>query len=162
MKNKKRPYPLIIKTAMVILLTAYLLTLYLSDSAANIPMENIAASMEAKCPDITSLGKCGRVDLKRFYQIEESAAEGYFFYKAPSPMAVEEILIIKASDKKQAEAFLESAQNHLSGEKKIFEGYGTDQMALLNEAIVESRGNYVYYMCGANAGAWRDAFLDLI
>ena len=74
---------------MVILLTAYLLTLYLSDSAANIPMENIAASMEAKCPDITSLGKCGRVDLKRFYQIEESAAEGYFFYKAPSPMAVE-------------------------------------------------------------------------
>ena len=70
MKHKKRPYPLIIKTAMVILLTAYLLTLYLSDSAANIPMENIAASMEAKCPDITSLGKCGRVDLKLFYQIE--------------------------------------------------------------------------------------------
>lgn len=162
MKQSRQIFPFIIKTAMVLLLSAYLITLYLSDSAKNIPMESIASAMEEKYTDITSLSKCGRVDLKRFYQIDENSVDGYFFYKAPSPMAVEEILILKANNKTQANALLESAQGHLTSQKNIFEGYGTDQMALLNEAIVESKGNYVFYMCGAGASAWRDTFLNLI
>ena len=74
--------------------------------------------------------------------------DGYFFYKAASPMAVEEICIMKANDNDQAAALLESANSHLSSQKQVFEGYGTDQMALLNNAVVgQKRENYVYYMC---------------
>lgn len=156
--NKKH---LLIKILMVLFLVVYLGLLYTSDSARDIPIDKISAAME-ESSSITSLSKEGRVDLKRFYQIEEKDTDGYFFYKAESPMAVEEILIVKASDKSQADSFLEAARGHLSSQKNIFEGYGTDQMALLNNAIVESRGNYVYYMCGADAAAWRKIFLSLI
>lgn len=150
---------LIIKSAMVLFLAAYLSLLCVSDSVKNVPMDTIAASMESGT-NITSLTKRGRTDLRRFYQISDT--DGFLFYKAISPMAVNEILIVKAKDKKQADAFLENAQAHLDSQISIFESYGTDQMALLNNAMVESHGNYVFYMCGSDAASWRQAFLSLI
>ena len=77
-------------------------------------------------------------------------------------VSVEEICIMKATDNTQANTLLENANAHLSGQKQVFEGYGTDQMALLNNAVVGKKGNYVYYMCGADAQNWRTAFLSMI
>ena len=110
----------------------------------------------------TGWDKEERTDLKHYYQVDERDIDGYFFYKAASPMAVEEICIMKAKNSGQAATLLESAQSHLSSQKNVFEGYGTDQMALLNNALVGKKGNYVYYMCGADAASWRSAFLALI
>ena len=125
------------------------------------PMEQIAQTMEQDS-DITSLNKEARSDLKHYYQTDDRNIDGYFFYKAASPMAVEEICIMKATDNTQANTLLENANAHLSGQKQVFEGYGTDQMALLNNAVVGKKGNYVYYMCGADAQNWRTAFLSMI
>lgn len=150
-----------IKAGLVILLVVYLTLLYTADNAKNIPIEQITASMESD-ETITSLNKEERTDLKHYYQVDERDIDGYFFYKAASPMAVEEICIMKAKNSGQAATLLESAQPHLSSQKNVFEGYGTDQMALLNNALVGKKGNYVYYMCGADAASWRSAFLALI
>lgn len=152
---------LFIKITMLLFLGIYLFVIYTSNNAKNIPMETIITSMETDST-ITSLAKRGRTDLKRYYQIEESNTDGYLFYKALSPMAVEECFIVKASSKQQAENFRESAESHLESQKGIFEGYGTDQMGLLNKAVVEIKGNYVFYMCGADAAQWRENFLTLI
>lgn len=124
-------------------------------------MAQIAQTMEQDS-DITSLNKEARSDLKHYYQTDDRNIDGYFFYKAASPMAVEEICIMKATDNTQANTLLENANAHLSGQKQVFEGYGTDQMALLNNAVVGKKGNYVYYMCGADAQNWRTAFLSMI
>ncbi|MDO4679123.1 MAG: DUF4358 domain-containing protein [Blautia sp.] len=152
---------LIIKTAMVLFLSVYLILLYTSDSAKNVPMDEISAEMVADT-SISVLKKRGRTDLRRYYQVDEASVDGYLFYKAESPMSVDEIFIVKALNKTQAATLLESAQSHLDAQKKIFEGYGTDQMALLNSAVVEKKGNYVYYICGSNASELRSSFLSLI
>ena len=127
-----------IKGAFVLFLIAYLTVLYTSDSAKNVPMEQIAQTMEQDS-DITSLNKEARSDLKHYYQTDDRNIDGYFFYKAASPMAVEEICIMKATDNTQANTLLENANAHLSGQKQVFEGYGTDQMALLNNAVVRKK-----------------------
>lgn len=150
-----------IKSGLVLFLAVYLTVLYTSDSAKNVPMEQITQTLEQNS-DISSLNKETRSDLKHYYQTDDRTIDGYFFYKAASPMAVEEICIMKASDNAQANILLESANSHLSSQKQVFEGYGTDQMALLNNAVVGKKGNYVYYMCGADAQDWRTAFLALI
>ena len=157
----KKYLHIIIKGGLVIFLAAYLTVLYTSDSARNVPIESIAQSMEQDS-SITSLNQENRTDLKHHYQTDDRSIDGYFFYKATSPMAVEEICIMKARDNTQAATLLESANSHLSSQKQVFEGYGTDQMALLNNAVVGKKGNYVYYMCGADAQNWRSAFLSLI
>lgn len=146
---------------MVLFLSVYLILLYTSDSAKNVPMDEISAEMVADT-SISVLKKRGRTDLRRYYQVDEASVDGYLFYKAESPMSVDEIFIVKALNKTQAATLLESAQNHLDAQKKIFEGYGTDQMALLNSAVVEKKGNYVYYICGSNASELRSSFLSLI
>lgn len=152
---------LIIKTAMVLFLSVYLILLYTSDSAKNVPMDEISAEMVADT-SISVLKKRGRTDLRRYYQVDEASVDGYLFYKAESPMSVDEIFIVKALNKTQAATLLENAQSHLDAQKKIFEGYGTDQMALLNSAVVEKKGNYIYYICGSNASELRSSFLSLI
>ena len=141
---------LIIKSVMVIFLVVYLGRLYVSDYAADVSMDKISASLEQVS------------GLRRFYQIDENDIDSYFFRKAASPMSVDEVLVVKANSSSEAGAYLEAAQAHLESQKNIFEGYGTDQMALLGEASVEKRGAYVWYFCGENAQELRQALLSMI
>lgn len=152
---------LIIKSVMVIFLVVYLGRLYVSDYAADVSMDKISAALE-QVSGVTDLSEPGVSGLRRFYQIDENDIDSYFFRKAASPMSVDEVLVVKANSSSEAGAYLEAAQAHLESQKNIFEGYGTDQMALLGEASVEKRGAYVWYFCGENAQELRQALLSLI
>ena len=152
---------LIIKSVMVIFLVVYLGRLYVSDYAADVSMDKISAALE-QVSGVTDLSEPGVSGLRRFYQIDENDIDSYFFRKAASPMSVDEVLVVKANSYSEASAYLEAAQAHLESQKNIFEGYGTDQMALLGEASVEKRGAYVWYFCGENAQELRQALLSMI
>lgn len=152
---------LIIKSVMVIFLVVYLGRLYVSDYAADVSMDKISAALE-QISGVTDLSEPGVSGLRRFYQIDENDIDSYFFRKAASPMSVDEVLVVKANSSSEAGAYLEAAQAHLESQKNIFEGYGTDQMALLGEASVEKRGAYVWYFCGENAQELRQALLSMI
>mgnify|MGYP003098672282 FL=1 len=152
---------LIIKSVMVIFLVVYLGRLYVSDYAADVSMDKISAALE-QVSGVTDLSEPGVSGLRRFYQIDENDIDSYFFRKAASPMSVDEVLVVKANSSSGASAYLEAAQAHLESQKNIFEGYGTDQMALLGEASVEKRGAYVWYFCGKNAQELRQALLSMI
>ena len=152
---------LIIKSVMVIFLVVYLGRLYVSDYAADVSMDKISAALE-QVSGVTDLSEPGVSGLRRFYQIDENDIDSYFFRKAASPMSVDEVLVVKANSSSEAGAYLEAAQAHLESQKNIFEGYGTDQMALLGEASVEKCGAYVWYFCGANAGQLRQTILSLM
>lgn len=152
---------LILKSVMVIFLVVYLGRLYVSDYAADVSMDKISAALE-QVSGVTDLSEPGVSGLRRFYQIDENDIDSYFFRKAASPMSVDEVLVVKANSSSEAGAYLEAAQAHLESQKNIFEGYGTDQMALLGEASVEKRGAYVWYFCGGNAQELRQALLSMI
>ena len=152
---------LILKSVMVIFLVVYLGRLYVSDYAADVSMDKISAALE-QVSGVTDLSEPGVSGLRRFYQIDENDIDSYFFRKAASPMSVDEVLVVKANSSSEAGAYLEAAQAHLESQKNIFEGYGTDQMALLGEASVEKRGAYVWYFCGKNAQELRQALLSMI
>lgn len=152
---------LILKSVMVIFLVVYLGRLYVSDYAADVSMDKISAALE-QVSGVTDLSEPGVSGLRRFYQIDENDIDSYFFRKAASPMSVDEVLVVKANSSSEAGAYLEAAQAHLESQKNIFEGYVTDQMALLGEASVEKRGAYVWYFCGENAQELRQALLSMI
>lgn len=152
---------LILKSVMVIFLVVYLGRLYVSDYAADVSMDKISAALE-HVSGVTDLSEPGVSGLRRFYQIDKNDIDSYFFRKAASPMSVDEVLVVKANSSSEAGAYLEAAQAHLESQKNIFEGYGTDQMALLGEASVEKRGAYVWYFCGENAQELRQALLSMI
>ncbi|MDO4648368.1 MAG: DUF4358 domain-containing protein [Eubacteriales bacterium] len=151
----------ILKIFSVVVLAAFLGSLFFSNYAKNIPMEQITSVMEQHS-ELTSLQKRGQKDIQRYFKITELPDSEFLFYKAVSPMSVDEVMIVKARSKQQADEFLEKAEAHLESQKNIFGAYGTDQMGILGEAVVASRGNYVYYFCGPDAATLSDAFLKLI
>lgn len=71
-----------IKGGLVLFLIAYLTVLYTSDSAKNIPMEQIAQAMEQDS-DITSLNKENRSDLKHFIRQMTAISTAISFTKPP-------------------------------------------------------------------------------
>ena len=152
---------LIIKIVMTAFLFVYLGALYLSDYTKDISMTAVESYMTSHT-SITTMKKRERRDLSRYFSIEEENTDGYLYYKDISPMSVNEILIVRAKGRSQASDFLKAAEDHKASQENVFGSYGTDQMALLGEAYVESKGNYVCYICGPDASAWHDAFFSLI
>ena len=151
----------ILKVATVLLLGAYLVFLCTRGLAKDIPVEDIQAWV-AEEKTITELSECGDLELRRFYGLDGGTLEGYVFYKAESPMIVDEFLVAKASGQEQAKQALASAQQHLADQKKSFEGYGVSQIAQLKKAEVLMQGNYVIYAAGDHAKQWKDDFMNLI
>ncbi|MEY8276820.1 DUF4358 domain-containing protein [Blautia marasmi] len=151
----------LVKAGALVFLALYLGFLCTRGWAKDIPIDEIAAKMEQD-QTITTMEKCGARELRRFYGLEAKNLEGYFFYKAESPMSVDEFLVVKTDSPQGAEEVLDRAEVHLEEQKNSFEGYGVSQTALLSEAAVETRGSYVLYASGKYAQQWKKEFLDLI
>ena len=115
-----------VKAGTLVFLTVYLGFLCTRGWARDIPIDKIASELE-RDETITSMEKCGARELSRFYGLETGDLEGYFFYKAESPMSVDEFLVVKAESPQGAEEILDSAEKHLEEQKKSFEGYGVSQ-----------------------------------
>lgn len=52
----------------------------------------------------------------------------------------------------------EAAQKRLDTQKESFEGYGVEQTKLLNDAVLESKGDYVILIVSGKAQAGDEAF----
>lgn len=150
-----------IKVCFVCIFLGYALLLIFSDRAKDVPLDKISTYMTTNAK-FTDMEACKKTELMRFYHLQESDTEGYFFYRNPSTMSVDEILIVKCASKAKAKEVLQAMDAHLDSQKGIFDGYGTDQIGLLNNAVVETKGNYAIYMCGKDASKWRTLFLSQI
>ncbi|HIR91945.1 MAG TPA: DUF4358 domain-containing protein [Candidatus Egerieimonas intestinavium] len=151
----------IVKVGLVLLLLIYLIVIYRGDGARDCSIEEITAEMEQDS-DLTALQKKSGIDLKRYIGIDEASYDGFLFYKAESPMAVEELLIVKVKEQSQLSDLQESLEEHVENQKKSFEGYGAEQTALLNEAIIDTRGNFAFLAVGEKADAWKTRYVDFI
>ena len=77
-------------------------------------------------------------------------------------MSVEEILLIEMNDETQAESIRAAIQARLDGQKKFFDGYGSDGQfdTLCDRSHIEVRGNFVIFVVGCDA-AWQ-AYNDAV
>ncbi len=75
-------------------------------------------------------------------------------------MSVEEILLIELTDGSQLESVRAAIESRLEGQKKFFNGYGSDGQydKLCDNAFIDVRGNFVLFTVGC-ADA-RQSFLD--
>ena len=101
--------------------------------------------------------------IKRFYGLDPSAYEACILYYPNTNMMAEELLIVKLKDVSQQDAVRTAVEKRIETQKNTFEGYGVEQFAMLSDnAVVEVRGNYVFFVVNAKSAAARDAFLDAI
>lgn len=77
-------------------------------------------------------------------------------------MAVEELLLAECVSEAQAEQVREALEARRSTQIQNFEGYGPEQVRLLEDSIVEVRGVYVLFVVSEQAREVKDAFLSVL
>lgn len=149
------------KVSFVLILVLFLGFVYADQTAKNVPMEKIDKAVEAKIPE-NSMEKCNDRDLAHFIGLNHSDLDGYIYYKGTQALSVDEVLIVKTKNKEQKNQVKDAVEKRIKSEKKTFEGYGPEQVSLLRNAIVKTKGNYVFFSVGKNSDKIEEAFKDVI
>ena len=149
-----------IKTALIVcivLFVAWMLMSGESESDADVgAVEAAVASV-----GLGSMKKSDDLTVKKVFGINAGDYEGVVYYKGEGIMDVNELLIVKLKSVSQASDVKKAAQNRLDEQIKNF-NYGTDQIDLLNQGVVVSRGNYVFYTVSENSDKLKSAFVGAL
>lgn len=112
--------------------------------------------------DMGTLTKSTSQMAKKVFGINPGDYEDLIYYQGSGVMDVNELLIVKLSDTAQAETLENAINTRVSTQIQSFTGYGEDQVHLLNQAVVQVRGNFVFYSVSPVAQSYRDIFLDAL
>lgn len=109
--------------------------------------------------DLTPMQEADAQMAKRLYGLDPEEYEGFLLYYPNTNMGAEELLLVKLADGSQRESAAAAMEARLAAQKSGFDGYGAEQTALLNDSVLEVRGNYLLFCAAENADAVRRAFL---
>ena len=96
--------------------------------------------------------------LRRFYGLNGGELVHWILYTAQDNMSVEELLLVECSSESQAEQVLEAARERKATQIKNFEGYGPEQVQLLNQSVLRSDGVYVLFAVSDQAAEIKKAY----
>lgn len=147
-----------------LLMTAMLLISILTAGCGinnNMTVEEIESNM-VKEVKFEKMERGNSKSLKRFYKLNANDYDGVILYTPQSTMDVNEMLIVKVRDKSQVESLRDSIDSRINYQLESFAGYGPEQVALVNEYELKTKGNYVFFAVSENAQELKKAFLDSI
>jgi hypothetical protein len=84
------------------------------------------------------------------------------YYKGKEALSVDEVLIVKAKNKDDLAQVKDLVEDRISSQTATFEGYGPTQVAELKNAIVETKGVYLFYCVAKNPDKYEEVFKDAI
>lgn len=148
-----------IKKIFIVLLAVFILFDLFGDRTSKADI-NAVADETAKAAGFDDMTRAENRMMKRFYGVNPKEYEGAVLYAPQDNMDVHELFIVKLKDVSQQETIERAIEERLDTQIKSFEGYGAEQIALLQKHVLEVKGNYVFYMVGENAQAARKAFLN--
>jgi len=157
----KLPLIEILKWAMLLLLIGFLVLQMGQGKLSNTAFEEMSAAVTEGL-DLSQMQPADNQMLKRLYGLDPSVYEGCLLYYPTTNMGAEELLLVKLSDIAQQETVETAIQSRLTAQKTSFDGYGIEQMELLEHCVIEVRGNYVLFIVHAEADAVRQAFVDAL
>jgi hypothetical protein len=117
---------------------------------------------------LSALGEqegCAQADamgLRKYYGLDANDYEDVLLYLPSSNMDAAELLLVVMKDEDQAEAVLDAMNSRLEQQKKAFEGYGVEQMGILNQAVICVEGRYGLLAVCENADGVKSAFDGVI
>ena len=133
----------IAKLLLLVLLAAGGL-LVVKGTARQVDFGKLQADVE-KAMDLSDMKQGDARMLRRFYDLNAGELAHWVLYTASDNMAVEELLLVECTSPEQAEQVLEAAWNRKETQVKNFEGYGPEQVQLLNGCVIRRDGSYVLF-----------------
>lgn len=147
----------VIKVLMLALLILFMTTVYSFQDADDVPLSEIDKALRNETK-IEKMQECSARQLMQFIGIDASDYDSFLYYKSQKALGVDEVLIVKANTRNDLEGVQDAVDKRISSQIATFKGYGPDQVAMLKDAIVTKRGNYLFYCVASNPEQYEEVF----
>ncbi|MGF6375685.1 hypothetical protein M2140_000734 [Clostridiales Family XIII bacterium PM5-7] len=149
------------KSIFVVILIGFLSLVYANGNAKDVPMKDIEALLK-KNTTIEKMKKCSNRDLMQFMNLDGEQFDSHIYYKGKEALSVEELLIVKVSDKETLSSIKDQVEQRIESQITTFESYGPEQVAMLDNAIITTKGNYLFYCVSKSPDQFKEVFIDAI
>ena len=150
-----------IRLGLVIAIVVYTVLVVHATAARDVPFQKIEAAMAAE-PALNGLNRLDENAFTERFGIGGDGLEGWLLYGGDTVMEVSELLIAKSPDAAALDRLEEAARGRLDGQKEAFRNYGTNQIDLLEHAILWRRGSYLFYGVSASVDRLEARFVGCI
>lgn len=147
----------ILKYILLLFLLVFIVKLLSSGDISEAKPEDVAKAV-TEAVDMKELSQADNRMVKRLYGLNANDYAGVFLYVSDSNMKVEELLIVKLKDTEQSEQVEAAINTRLDSQLASFEGYGPEQCKLLNDHVLDVKGNYILYVVNKKAKGADKAF----
>lgn len=157
-KNSTGLILFVVRSILVFLLLAAMVSTQFAERNSRTSIDTVAENIFSSIDAGSQMQKSSNRMFKKFYGLNAGDYDGVIFYKPVSGMDAQEMLIVRLKNRSQSEHVVQAIEQRLASQKNSFEGYGVEQMALLENAVLDARGNYVFYIVHEEAGNADHAF----
>ena len=152
---------LLVKAVFLIVLAVFLIFVYWTESAKDVPMANIEKKL-LKNKYVKEMQVQTPRELERYMQISASDYDGFFYARSVNNLAVDEVLVIKVKSREQLNHLKDAVDNRLKQQTTNYQGYAPKQVSMLKNAQSFTKGNYIFYCVSKKPDSISEDFTDVI
>ena len=147
----------ICKYGMVLVFAVYIGLLLVMNADSQTVYEVVENAVFGSC-DLEGLEKADSLKIRKYYGFYDKEYDGVTLYTSKDAMGAEEVILVHTNDPEQMTGVAASIEDRISRQKNNFDGYGAEQMKLLNQAVVDQKGRYILMAVSPDAEKIRKAF----
>ena len=153
-------WDILLKLAKVLLvgLLVVLLTTMIHGSTWHGDFKELMKRVESKLP-LSDMQKGDEQLLRRLYGLNAGELKHWILYTAQDNMDVEELLLVEAAEEGQMELIRQAAEKRTETQRNNFEGYGPEQLKLIEKYVLRESEPYVLFVISEDAEAVKAEFV---
>ncbi len=153
-------WDILLKLAKVLLagLLVVMLAGLIRGSARNPDFAVLKANVEAEL-DLSCMRQGDEQLLRRLYGLNGGELKHWVLYTARDNMDVEELLLVEAAEEGQVSQIRQAAEKRAETQKNNFEGYGPEQLKLIEKYVLWESDPYLLFVISENAEAVKSGFV---
>ena len=97
--------------------------------------------------------------LRRLYGLNAGELKHWVLYTAQDNMDVEELLLVEAAEEGQVSQIRQAIEKRVETQKNNFEGYGPEQLKLIEGYVLWESDPYLLFVISENAEAAKSGFV---
>lgn len=118
----------------------------------------LEAEVEAEL-DLTHMRRGDEQLLRRLYGLNAGELKAWVLYTAQDNMDVEELLLVEAAETGQVTQICQAVEKRVDTQKNNFEGYGPEQVQLIEKYVIRESDPYVLFVISENAESVKTGFV---
>lgn len=128
----------------------YVAVLLFRKEESDTPFAKMKQAVEAAL-DGSEMKEADHKMFRRNYRLNANDYDGVMLWFREGTMEVDEVLVVKLKSEEQSDTVVEAIEARKDSRKESFQGYGASQTKLIEDSIIDVRGNYILFVIKEDA-----------